>query len=68
MNKKNLTLKVDEYTIRLHRGEEETEEMKQKRMAMLIACLRKIVLRPLVKCLKENFPGIQLDIENIREL
>ena len=68
MNKKNLSLKVDGYTITLHRGQEETEEMKQKRMAMLIACLDKIVLRPLVKCLKGNFPGIQLDIENIREL
>ena len=30
MNKKNLSLKVDKYTIHLHRGQEESEEMKQK--------------------------------------
>ena len=29
MNKKNLNLKVDEYTIHLHRGQEETKEMGQ---------------------------------------
>ena len=34
MNKKNLSLKVDEYTINLHRGQEESEKMKQKRMAL----------------------------------
>ena len=33
MNKKSLNLKVDEYTIHLHRGEEETEEW----LYMLIA-------------------------------
>ena len=27
MNKKNLSLKVDEYTIYLHRGQEESEEI-----------------------------------------
>ena len=36
MNKKNLSLKVDEYTIYLHRGQEESEEMKQKRMALYV--------------------------------
>ena len=41
MNKKSLSLKVDEYTIYLHRGQEESEEMKQKRMALYIACLLK---------------------------
>ena len=60
MSKKNLDLKVDEYTIHLHRGQEETEEMQQKRMTMYIACLRNIALRPLVKCLKENYLEIQL--------
>ena len=54
MNKKSLSLKVDEYTITLHRDEEESKEMEQKRMALLISYLCDIALRPLVKCLKEN--------------
>lgn len=29
-----LSLKVDEYTIHLHRGQEESEEMEQKRIAL----------------------------------
>ena len=58
MNKKSLSLKVDEYTIHLHRAQEESKEMGQKRMALLIACLREIALRPLVKCLKENYPKL----------
>lgn len=68
MNKKNLSLKVDEYTIYLHRGQEESEEMKQKRMALLIACLCKIALRPLIKCLNENYPELQLDIARMQSL
>ena len=64
MNKKNLSLKVDEYTIYLHRGQEESEEIGQKQMALLIACLCKIALRPLVKCLKDNFQELQLEVEN----
>ena len=63
MNKKNLSLKVDEYTITLHRGQEETEEMEQKRMVLLISYLCNIALRPLVKCLKENYPEMQFDID-----
>ena len=35
MNKKSLSLKVDEYTILLHRGQEETKEIGQKQMAEL---------------------------------
>ena len=34
MNKKNLSLKVDKYTIHLHRGQEESEEIEQKRIAL----------------------------------
>ena len=68
MNKKNLSLKVDEYTIHLHRGQEETEEMEEKRMAMYIACLRNIALQPLIKCLKENYSDMQLNIDNIKKL
>ena len=68
MNKKSLDLKVDEYTIHLYRGQEETEEMEQKRMAMYIACLCNVALRPLVKCLKENYPELQIDIDSIKKV
>jgi len=68
MNKKSLNLKVDGYTIHLHRGQEETEEMQQKRMAMYIACLRNTALQPLIKCLKESYPEWQIDIDNIKKL
>ena len=68
MNKKNLDLKVDGYTIHLHRGQEETEEMQQKRMTMYIACLRNIALQPLIKCLKENYPELQIDANSINKV
>ena len=58
MNKKCLSSKVDEYTITLHRDEEESKEMEQKRMVLLISYLCDIALRPLVKCLKENYPKL----------
>ena len=60
MNKKSLSLKVDEYTITLHRDEEESKEMEQKRMALLISYLCDIALRPLVKCLKENLQILRM--------
>lgn len=31
-----MTFKIEDYTITLHRGEEESKEMEQKRMALLI--------------------------------
>ena len=65
MNKKSLNLKVDEYTIHLHRGQEETEEMEEKRMAMYIARLRNTALQPLIKCLNENYPELQIDIDGM---
>ena len=68
MNKTTITLKVDDYTIILHRGQEETEEMEQKRMALLISYLCDIALRPLVKCLKENYPELQIDIDCIKKI
>ena len=67
MNKNSLNLKVDEYTIHLHRGQEETEEMGQKRIALLIY-LCDIALRPLVKCLKENYPELQIDIDYTKKI
>ena len=52
MNKKSLNLKVDGYTIHLHRGQEETEEMQQKRMALYVNCLRKVMREMIKKCFK----------------
>ena len=60
-----MTFKVDEYTITLHRGPEEQKELEQKRMALLISYLCDIALRPLVKCLKDNFKELQSEVENI---
>ena len=54
MNKETISFKMEDYTITLHRDEEESKEMEQKRMALLISYLCDIALRPLVKCLKEN--------------
>ena len=65
MNKKNLSLKVDEYTIYLHRGQEESEEMKQKRMALYIACLRKVVMKPIIKHFEEYYPELQPKVSSI---
>jgi len=65
MNKKSLSLKVDEYTIHLHREQETSEEMEQKRMAVLITCLCNIALQLLVKCLKENYPELQFKVNDI---
>ena len=58
MNKETISFKMEDYTITLCRGEEESEEMEQKRMALLISYLCDIALRPLVKCLKENYPKL----------
>jgi hypothetical protein len=65
MNKKNLSLKVDGYTITIHRGPEETEEMKQKRMALYTDCLSKAMRGIVAKHLKGYMPEQQFDIKNI---
>lgn len=65
MNKNNLSLKVDGYTITIYRGPEETEEMKQKRMALYIDCFSKAMRGIIVKHLKGYMPEQQFDIKNI---
>ena len=65
MNKKNLSLKVDGYTITIYRGPEETEEMKQKRMALYTDCLSKAMRGIVAKHLKGYMPEQQFDIKNI---
>ena len=65
MNIRTISFKVDNYTINLHRGKEEPEEIKQKRMALLINCLCNIAMRLMVKYFEEYYPELQIDIENI---
>ena len=63
MNKKKLSFKVDGYTITLHRGPEESEEMEQKRMALYTDCLSKAMRGIVVKYLKGYMPEQQFDIK-----
>ena len=65
MNKKNLSLKVDGYTITIYRGPEETEDLKQKRMALYTDCLSKAMRGIVAKHLKGYMPEQQFDIKNI---
>ena len=63
MNKKNLSLKVDGYTITIYRGPEETVDMKQKRMALYTDCLSKAMRGIAAKHLKGYMPEQQFDIK-----
>ena len=63
MNKKKLSFKVDGYTITIHRGPEETEEMKQKRMTLYANCLSKAMRGIVTKHLKGYMPEQQFDIK-----
>ena len=65
MNKKNLSLKVNGYTITIYRVPEETEDMKQKRMALYTDCLSKAMRGIVAKHLKGYMPEQQFDIKNI---
>ena len=63
MNKKKLSFKVDGYTITLHRGQEESEEMEQKRIALYTDCLSKAMRGIAAKHLKGYMPEQQFDIK-----
>ena len=65
MNKQTMTYKVDEYTITLHRGPEESKEMEQKRMALFVTCLYKIAMRSMVKYFEEYYPELLPEVCNI---
>ena len=65
MNKTTITLKVDDYTIILHRGEEESKEIAQKRLARYITCLHNIAMKLMVKYFEEYYPKLKTDVENI---
>lgn len=65
MNKTTITLKVDDYTIILHRGEEELKEIEQKRMALYATWLTNVARKQMVKYFEEYCPELQIDVENI---
>lgn len=60
-------MKVDGYTITIHRGPEESEEIKQKRMALYTDCLSKAMRGIVAKHLKGYMPEQQFDIKNIMQ-
>ena len=65
MNKETMTFKVEEYTITVHRGPEESKEMEQKRMARYVTCLCNMAIKLMAKHFAEHCPELQIDVENI---
>lgn len=65
MKKETMTFKVDEYTITLHRGQEESKEMEQKRMARYVTCLHNMAIKLMVKHFEEHCPELQPEVCNI---
>lgn len=65
MNKKTISFKVNDYTITLCRGEEESEEMEQKRMALYATCLSNFVKKQMVKYFEGYCPELQSEVCNI---
>ena len=65
MNKTTITLKVDDYTIILHRGPEEPKEMEQKRMAMYATWIFNMSMKPMVKYFEKYYPELQPVVCNI---
>lgn len=65
MNKTTITLKVDNYTIILHRGEEELKEIEQNRIALYVIYLFNMMMKPMVEYYEEYHPERQTKVENI---
>ena len=65
MSKNTMTFKIEDYTITLHRGEEESKEMEQKRMALYATWLTNVARKQMVKYFEEYCPELQIDVENI---
>ena len=65
MNKKTNSFKTDDFTITLHKGEEEPEEIEQERMARYVTCLYSMRMKPMVECYEEYYPERQTKAENI---
>jgi hypothetical protein len=56
---------VDDYTIILHRGEEELKEIEQKRMARFVTCLCNMAIKLMAKHFEEYCPELQPEVCNI---
>ena len=65
MSKNTMTFKIEDYTITLHRGEEELKEIEQKRMALYATCLSNVARKQMVKYFEEYYPELKTDVENI---
>ena len=65
MNKETISFKMDDYTITLHRGEEEPEEIAQKRLARYITCLYNMIMKQMAKHFEEYCPELQPEVCNI---
>lgn len=65
MNKEAMTFKVEEYTITIHRGPEESKEMEQKRMAMYATWIFNMSMKPMVKYFEKYYPELQPEVCNI---
>ena len=65
MNKKTFSFKADDFTITLHRGEEELEEIAQERMARYVTCLYNMIMKPMVEYYEEYHPELKTKVKNI---
>ena len=65
MNKKTISFKVDDFTITLHKGEEEPKEIQQKRMAMYATWIFNMSMKPMVKYFEKYYPELQPELSNI---
>ena len=51
MNKETISFKMEDYTITLCRGEEESEEIAQERLAKYANCLYNTSMKLMIKCI-----------------
>lgn len=65
MNRKTISFKVDDYTITLHRSEEEPEKIAQKHMSRYVTCLYNMIIKPMAEYYEEYYPELKTDVENI---
>ena len=65
MNKKTISFKADDFTITLHKGEEEPKEIEQKRMALYLTCLYNMIMKPMVEYYEEYYPERQTKAKKI---
>ena len=65
MSKNTMTFKIEDYTITLHRGEEESKEMEQKRMALYATWLTNVARKQILKYFEKYCPELQPVINNV---